>query len=106
MDVLFSRQDVHRISIEHPCVIRDVFNGEFMVSSKRASIAFRNYELYRYIDLRKWYVSCVVESILALLEEFQERDSRWALSRILNDEREQTQSFARDVITNYREKLC
>ncbi|KYN12438.1 hypothetical protein ALC57_15405, partial [Trachymyrmex cornetzi] len=32
-------------------------------------------------DIREWYV---IEPILASLEEFQERDSGWALSRILN----------------------
>jgi len=34
--------------------------------------------------LREWYELRIVEPILASLEEFQERDSRWALSRILN----------------------
>jgi len=34
--------------------------------------------------LREWYELHVVELILASLEEFQERDNGWALSRILN----------------------
>jgi len=34
--------------------------------------------------MREWYERHVVEPILASLEEFQERDSGWALSRILN----------------------
>jgi len=34
--------------------------------------------------LREWYELRVVEPILGSLEEFQERDSGWALSRILN----------------------
>ncbi|KYN27670.1 hypothetical protein ALC57_02935, partial [Trachymyrmex cornetzi] len=66
--------------------INTIFNGEFVAGDKRAnkSIATRNYELYRYSDLREWYVTRVVEPILTSLEEFQERDSGWALSRILN----------------------
>ncbi|KYN20689.1 hypothetical protein ALC57_06948 [Trachymyrmex cornetzi] len=66
--------------------INTIFNGEFVAGNKRAnkSIATRNYELYRYTDLREWYVTRVVEPILISLEEFQERDSGWALSRILN----------------------
>ncbi|KYN50309.1 hypothetical protein ALC62_11023, partial [Cyphomyrmex costatus] len=63
-----------------------VFNGEFVAGNKRAykSIATRNFEIYRCTDQREWYVSRVIEPILASLEEFQERDSGWALSRILN----------------------
>jgi len=34
--------------------------------------------------LQEWYELRVVESILASLKEFQEHDSGWALSRILN----------------------
>ncbi|KYN14186.1 hypothetical protein ALC57_13605, partial [Trachymyrmex cornetzi] len=66
--------------------INTIFNGEFVAGDKRAnkSIATRNYELYRYSDLREWYVTRVVEPILTSLEEFHERDSGWALSRILN----------------------
>jgi len=45
--------------------------------------ATRNYELFRSSDLQEWYESRVVEPSLSL-EEFQERDSGWALSRIIN----------------------
>jgi len=66
--------------------INTVFNGEFVAGDKSAnkSIATRNYELFRTSNLREWYELRVVEPILASLEEFQERDSGWALSRILN----------------------
>jgi len=66
--------------------INTVFNGEFVAGDKRAnkSIATRNYELFRTSNLCEWYELHVVEPILASLEEFQERDSGWALSRILN----------------------
>jgi len=66
--------------------VNTVFNGEFVAGDKRAnkSIATRNYELFRTSDLQEWYESRIVEPTLTSLEEFQERDSGWALSRILN----------------------
>ena len=44
----------------------------------------KNYELFRTSDLCEWYERRVIEPTLASLEEFQERDSGWALSRILD----------------------
>ena len=35
------------------------------------------------IDLREWYERHVIEPTLASLEEFQERNNGWTLSRIL-----------------------
>jgi len=66
--------------------INTVFNGEFVAGNKNAnkSIATRNYELFRTSNLCEWYELHVVEPILASLEEFQERDNGWALSRIFN----------------------
>ena len=66
--------------------VNTAFNGEFATKDKRAhkSIITKNNEIYRYTDLREWYEQRVIEPILASLEEFQERDSGWALSRILN----------------------
>ncbi|XP_071578551.1 uncharacterized protein [Temnothorax nylanderi] len=66
--------------------INTMFNGEFVAGDKRAnkSIATRNYELFRESDLCEWYKRHVIEPTLTSLEEFQERDSGWALSRILN----------------------
>jgi len=57
-----------------------------VAGDKRAnkSIVTRNYELFRTSDLQEWYESRVVEPTLTSLKEFQERDSGWALSRILN----------------------
>jgi len=62
--------------------INTVLNGEFEAGDKRAnkSIATRNYELFQTSHLQEWYESRVVESTLTSLEEFQERDSGWALS--------------------------
>jgi len=63
-----------------------MFNGEFVVGDKSANknIATRNYEHFHSTDLREWYELRVVEPILASLEEFQERDSGWALLHIFN----------------------
>ena len=82
--VLEQVQDVIKI---HNCVkINTVFNGEFVTGDKHAnkSINTRNYELFRKSDLREWYERHVIETTLTSLEEFQERDSGWALSRILD----------------------
>ncbi|XP_077264025.1 uncharacterized protein LOC143898429 [Temnothorax americanus] len=66
--------------------INTVFNGEFVTGDKRAnkSVSTGNRELFRASDLREWYERHVIEPTLSRLEEFQERDSGWALSRILN----------------------
>jgi len=66
--------------------INTVFNGEFVAGNKSAnkSIATRNYELFQTSNLREWYELRVVEPTLTSLEEFQERDSGWALLCILN----------------------
>ncbi|XP_076665017.1 uncharacterized protein LOC143367266 [Andrena cerasifolii] len=66
--------------------VNTVFNGEFVAGDKHAckSINTRNCELFGTCDLQEWYQRCVIEPTLASLEEFQERDSGWALMRILN----------------------
>ena len=66
--------------------VNTVFNGEFVTGDKCAnkSINMRNRELFRTSNLHEWYELHVIEPTLASLEEFQERDSGWALSRILN----------------------
>lgn len=77
-----------RDSIEqHDCVkVNTMFNGEFTAGDKHMykSINARNVELFRTSELRAWYEQRIVEPTLALLDEFQERDSGWALTRILN----------------------
>ncbi|KYN15262.1 hypothetical protein ALC57_12517 [Trachymyrmex cornetzi] len=66
--------------------VNTAFNGEVATKDKRAnkSIITKNSEIYRCTDMREWYVTRVIEPTLASLEEFQECDSGWALSRILN----------------------
>lgn len=43
-----------------------------------------NSELFALTDLNEWYEKSVYKRTLTLLEEFQERDSGWALSKILH----------------------
>ncbi|KYM95309.1 DNA polymerase [Cyphomyrmex costatus] len=72
---------------KHACLkVNTIFNGEFVVANKRSmkSIATKNHVLYGISDLKKWYDKYVMDVILTDLEEFQERESGWALSRILN----------------------
>ncbi|XP_071579828.1 uncharacterized protein [Temnothorax nylanderi] len=66
--------------------VNTLFNGEFVAGDKRANKSFNtnNKELCRTSHLREWYERHVIEPTLAKLEEFQERDSGWALTRILN----------------------
>ncbi|KYN20084.1 hypothetical protein ALC57_07571, partial [Trachymyrmex cornetzi] len=66
--------------------VNTAFNGEFATKDVRAikSINTKNNEIYRCTDICEWYERHVIEPTLTSLEEFQERDSGWALSRILN----------------------
>ncbi|XP_011700257.1 PREDICTED: uncharacterized protein LOC105457338 [Wasmannia auropunctata] len=66
--------------------INTAFNGEFVAGDKRAnkSITTSNKELYQCTNLQEWYKLHIIELILASLDEFEERDSGWTLSRILN----------------------
>ncbi|XP_077260838.1 uncharacterized protein LOC143896720 [Temnothorax americanus] len=71
----------------HGCLkINVIFNGEFVADVKTdvKSIATRNEQLLPGSDLGEWYDRHVRDAILMRLDEFQERDSGWALSRILN----------------------
>jgi hypothetical protein len=80
-------EQIHSIMAEHGSVkINTAFNGEFTAGDKIAvkTIATKNRELFPTSDLHEWYTKYVVDTILVSLEEFQERDSGWALSRILD----------------------
>jgi len=59
-------------------------NGEFATKDKRANKSIITIsEIYWCTDMREWYERST-KPILASLEEFQERDNGWILSRILN----------------------
>jgi len=46
--------------------------------------SIKNCELFQTLNLHEWYEHHVIEPTLAVFEEFQERDSGWVLSRILD----------------------
>lgn len=80
-------KQIRNIISEHGSIkINVVLNGEFVTGEKtdQKSIITSNSEIYSTTELNIWYMKYVIDSILASLEEFQERDSGWALSRILN----------------------
>ncbi|KYN29928.1 hypothetical protein ALC57_00617 [Trachymyrmex cornetzi] len=84
-NIVFER--VRDVVERHDSVkVNAAFNSEFATKDKRAnkSIITKNIEIYRCTDTREWYERHVVEPILTSLEEFQERNSGWALSRIHN----------------------
>ncbi|XP_039313275.1 uncharacterized protein LOC120359529 [Solenopsis invicta] len=67
--------------------VNTVFNGEFTNirgEHDNKNVTTKNYELYRTSNLHEWYEQRVIEVTLAMLDEFQERDSGWKLLRILN----------------------
>ncbi|XP_026673635.1 uncharacterized protein LOC113464970, partial [Ceratina calcarata] len=66
--------------------VNGVFNGRFVANNKHANkcVNTKNVELFQMSDLQEWYNRSVVDTILSSLEEFQERDSGWALQQILD----------------------
>ena len=67
--------------------VNTAINSEFATKDKHAKE--HNYKeqrdtIYRCTDMREWYERYVVEPTLASFEKFQEHDSGWVLSRILN----------------------
>nr|XP_012233564.1 PREDICTED: uncharacterized protein LOC105678640 [Linepithema humile] len=78
---------IQSVMAEHGNVkINTAFNGEFIAGDKTAvkTIITKNQEIHPTFDLQEWYTKHVVDVIQTSLEEFQERNSGWALSRILN----------------------
>ena len=67
--------------------VNTIFNGEFVnIHDERdnKNVATKNNELYRTSNLRDLYEQRVIEPTLAMLDEFQKRDSGWSLMRIQN----------------------
>ncbi|XP_071054718.1 uncharacterized protein [Onthophagus taurus] len=70
--------------------VNAVFCGEF-VTKKMGKEVFefkyintRNVAIYNNTDLEEWFKSNIQDSVLKALEEFQEKDSGWALNAIVN----------------------
>ena len=87
--------------------INTVFNGEFVSGNKRAnkSVSTRNYELFQTLPICKNGTRRAWSVYPALLEEFQECDSGWTLSSILNLTVNKYNPLQQDVASNSREKL-
>jgi len=69
---------IHSVMAEHGSIkVNTAFNGKFVAGDKTAvkTIATKNCALFPTSDLHEWYTKYVVDTILASLEEFQERDS-------------------------------
>lgn len=70
--------------------INAVFCGEFKIMKNENELKelkylnTKNFKLYRDTNLKEWYEKNIVDCILKDLDEFQERDSGWALSSIVN----------------------
>lgn len=82
---------------QHKCIkVNTVFNAEFTIKqglneeSKREIKSFKTRNEVLLDDnssaeiFDNWYVNNISKPILTSLEEFQERDSGWALSKIIN----------------------
>ncbi|XP_066600158.1 uncharacterized protein [Prorops nasuta] len=66
--------------------INCVFNGQFVSKdiSDDKHVCTKNSVLYKTDNFKEWYRLNIVEILLKELSEFQERDSGWALEKILS----------------------
>lgn len=83
---LVTRHISELLNIHSSLKVRVVFEGEFVLRDKVSVKNFgtRNVKLFQTTNLRNWYRNDIMKPILTSLEEFQERDSGWALSKIQN----------------------
>lgn len=75
---------------DHFVKVNAVFCGEFSVI-KGETMVFdckyintKNAPIYQQTDLNEWYIHNIQSKILTGLEEFQERDSGWTITAIIN----------------------
>ncbi|XP_076383600.1 uncharacterized protein LOC143260904 [Megalopta genalis] len=63
-----------------------VLEAEFVLRDEVSvkSFSTRNDVLFQSSNLRRWYAKDVIPTLLTSIEEIQERDSGWALSKILH----------------------
>ena len=72
---------------EHSGVaVNTILNAKFMLNTNTDMKSFgtRNRVLFRTSNVREWYSRYVVAPTLVAIEEFQDRDSGWALKTVLN----------------------
>ncbi|CAH1101905.1 unnamed protein product [Psylliodes chrysocephalus] len=87
---LFKRRIQNVLRKDAAVKVNTTFGGEFeMVKGDRVLNEYKyfttsNSPIYRDTNLDKWFDEKVIKPIMNKLEEFQERDSGWALKRIVN----------------------
>lgn len=83
---LVTRHVSELLNIHSALKVNIALEGEFVMKDKVSMKSFNtgNCVLFTSTNLRNWYRIDVMKPILASLEEFQERDSGWALQRITN----------------------
>ncbi|KAJ8913870.1 hypothetical protein NQ315_005667 [Exocentrus adspersus] len=87
---LFKRRIINALKKEAVVKVNTVFGGEFvMAKGDRVQMEHKyfttsNSAIYRDTDLEQWFNAKVIAPIVGELSEFQERDSGWALNRVVN----------------------
>lgn len=87
---LFRRRILNELKKEEALKVNAVLCGEFRVSKADEVLEdikylnTKNAPIFRDTDLDVWFNTYIISPLLAELDDFQERDSGWALSNIIN----------------------
>lgn len=87
---LFNRRIINALKKEEALKVNAVFCGQFIVKKGDQEVFdmkfmnTKNAPIYRDTDLKEWFMVNVLQPIITQLEEFQEKDSGWALGNIIN----------------------
>ncbi|XP_030751512.1 uncharacterized protein LOC115879024 [Sitophilus oryzae] len=87
---LFKRRIQNMLKKVDALKVNGVFSGEFtinkadQVKTELKYLNTKNGIIYKDYNLDNWFVNHIQNSLLVELEEFQEKDSGWALSEIKN----------------------
>ncbi|CAH1115853.1 unnamed protein product [Psylliodes chrysocephalus] len=88
--VLFKRRIQAALKKDEAVKVNTAFGGEFeVVKGDRVQVEHKyfttsNSPIYRDTNLDEWFEEKVIRPIMNELEEFQERDSGWALKKVIN----------------------
>ncbi|XP_044733719.1 uncharacterized protein LOC123296320 [Chrysoperla carnea] len=82
------RRHVRRELVNHPLKVYIMFTGNFIKPTTKEedlkTFITSAKEMYLTTDMQEWYTDHAKNYLLKKLEEFQERDSGWALDMIIN----------------------
>ncbi|XP_072403137.1 uncharacterized protein [Diabrotica undecimpunctata] len=87
---LLKRRIQNALKKDEAVKVNMVFGGDFEIASGEKILKDTKYfttsnsPIYRDANLDEWFETKVMEPITAKLEEFQERDSGWALKAVVN----------------------